>query len=80
MREKGLQHWLLCAEGIQFSPLQRLLHHLHSNGTSKLGLRYGADLFLQSAEKLAFFLLSFDKIPQTQCFGKREGNVTPVIS
>jgi len=35
---------------------------------------------LRSAEKSAFFLPSCDKIPQTQCFGKREGNVTPIIS
>lgn len=35
---------------------------------------------LQSAEKSAFFLPSFGKIPQTQCFGKREGSVTPIIS
>lgn len=37
-------------------------------------------LSLQPAEKSTCFLPSLDKIPQTQCFGRREGNGTPVIS
>lgn len=45
--QEGLQPWLLCAQGTQFSPLQRLLHHLHSNGTSKLGSGCGAELCCQ---------------------------------
>lgn len=73
-----MQPWLLCAEGIQFSPLQRLLHHLHSNGTSKLGL--GVEQTFAVAAKSALFLLSFGRIPQTRCFGKHEGSVAPFIS